>query len=130
MRLTPKVYATAWFAALTTALPEQRPNINKAWLNRLRREGKFAWLSRVLSQMREIEDHQLGIHRIHVTVAHELPREFVQQTVKTVLGLEQVVIDVLIDPKIAGGLVIETPNERWNVSLQVQLQELKQRLLA
>lgn len=121
-------YAVAWYEALKTADDEDQAAISQRMLKRLQMQGKLAWLARIVKQVQELEDADLGVVDVKIKLANKVSVKDIEPIVKDLLQIEKVRLTIKEDKDLLGGMVVQTSDKRWDVSMKKQLADLKQSL--
>ncbi len=124
MRLTPKYYAQAWFSVLAESKPEDWNDISKRVLKHIYSHGHVKWLPEIVRLVDVLQHRQNGTVAVTVRSAHALDQDLLNQLVAAVLPTAKTVIDQQVDPMVIGGAQIETINQRWDLSVKGQLNQL------
>lgn len=128
MQGEPKHYALAWYEALKIANTKQRKEVSENMLSLLQMQGKLAWLSSIVDLVQTLEDQDLGVTEVQVKTAHNKPAKEIESVVKELLGVSKVRASITVDPDLIGGLIAQTKNRRWNISIRHKINKLKQTL--
>lgn len=128
MQVNPRQYAQAWYLALKEAKEDQRDLISQNLLRALQKQGKLSWLNEIVRHVKDYENADLGQMEISVRSANEIDEKQVQQLVKELFDVENVQATIQQDDSLIGGLVLETKDERWDLSVKHQLDRLKNSL--
>ncbi|HLD21789.1 MAG TPA: F0F1 ATP synthase subunit delta [Patescibacteria group bacterium] len=124
MRITPKHYAIAWYEALKEAEEPARSKISKQFLELIYRSGKLRLLPEIVRLMKKHTYAISGLTPVKVTVAQTLEHEEIMTHLTKVLPNEKLAVSVTVDANTIGGMVVETENRRWNISLENELEQL------
>lgn len=129
MRLTPKYYAQTWFALLTESKPGDWQTLSRRLLQHIYQHGHVKWLPEIVRLVAELQHRQDGTTAVTIRTAHALDAALLEQLVKAVLPTAKAVIEQQLDARVIGGARIETTNQRWDLSVKGQLNQLAQSLL-
>lgn len=124
MRLTPKYYAQAWFAALSESKPEDWSTISQRVLQHVYKHGNVKWLPEIVRLVSALQHKQAGTVPVTVRTARSLDAALLKQLVSAVLPTANTVIEQQVDTRVIGGAQIETTDQRWDLSIQGQLNQL------
>ncbi len=124
MRLSAKEFASQWYQVLRTTLPDQRAAASHAFLTVLYEAGAFQKLSAIVRWIDAFE--QRDAESIPVVVRTAFPTDQAQlvQQIRELLQTDRLSVRQVTDPAVLGGLVVETPNQRWDLSVAGQLHQL------
>lgn len=128
MRLSAQQYAHAWWESLHEAPQNEWDAISKRFLTYIHHNGDLKLLSEVGRIVAQMEQAATGTESVVVRSAHALDSDWVKKQVSTFVEHPSTTIEQVIDPELVGGVQIETPNKRWDLSLRGQLRALKQHL--
>jgi F0F1-type ATP synthase delta subunit len=128
MKITPKHYAIAWYEALTETSADQWPAISLSILKLIQRADHVGWLPQIIKQFEEYDDAKRGVTRIAVTSAHDFDVETIKNYITTIMPQISPEINKVLNKNVIGGLVVETKDNRWNLSIKGQLNALTQTL--
>lgn len=128
MRLTPKYYAQAWFAALQEQPTTAWSGISGRALQHIHDHGHVKWLPDIVRSMSQLEHQAAGTIPVTIRTAHPIADSLAQQLVAAVLPTATPVITQQLSKQMIGGVQIETAHQRWDASVRGQLQRLAQTL--
>ena len=123
-----KHYALAWYQALKSANKKYRQEISDNMLTLLQTQGKLSWLSTIVDLVQNLEDDDLGITEVKVKTAHSKSKKEIEDVVTGLLGVKKVRTNITVDPELLGGIIVQTKNRRWNISLRHKIEQLKKNL--
>lgn len=123
-----KHYALAWYQALKSANTKDRQEISDNMLSLLQMQGKLSWLSTIVDLVQKLEDEDLGITEVKVKIAHNKSKKEIEEIVTGLLGVKNIRANITVDPELLGGLIAQTKNRRWNISLRRKIEQLKKTL--
>ena len=123
-----KHYALAWYQALKSANKKYRQEISDNMLTLLQTQGKLSWLSTIVDLVQNLEDDDLGITEVKVKTAHSKSKKEIEDVVTGLLGVKKVRTNITVDPELLGGIIVQTKNRRWNISLRHKIEQLKKTL--
>lgn len=121
-------YAQAWHEALKTADSKDQSLISRRMLRRLQMEGRLSWLSRIVVQVQSIEDAELGIVDVRVRVAIKASSEQIKPIVADLLKIDDMRLTIEEESGLMGGMIVQTSDYRWDISMRKQLSDLKKAL--
>ncbi|MBI4406938.1 MAG: F0F1 ATP synthase subunit delta [Candidatus Kerfeldbacteria bacterium] len=124
MRLTPKYYAQAWFAALQEQPAAQWSAISGRALQHIYGHGHVKWLPEIVRLMAQLEHSVAGTMSVTIRTAHPIKSELAHQLVNAVLPAAKPMITQQVAAELIGGVQIETEHQRWDASISGQLQRL------
>lgn len=124
MKLSTRQLATAWFEALQESAPAEWSGISQRMLRHLYIRGQLRRLREIVRAMSVLEHERQGTTPVTVRLAHALPEPLIAQAVQRVLPNIRAVIESVQAPAVLGGLQIETPNQRFDLSIQARLHQL------
>ena len=130
MKATPQQYAQAWYLALKEAKEDQWEAISQALLRKLQKEGNQSMIHQIVRLVSELENQDLGQVEVRVRTAKALDDAVVQALVKDLFQVEGVQATITQDASLVGGIVLETKDQRWDLSVKHQLEQLKSTLKA
>jgi F0F1-type ATP synthase delta subunit len=128
MAVSSKQYAEALYLAVKEAETKDRDAIIQSFLARLQKQGDLSLLSRIVHDAEQLEADELGVTAVEVRVAHKADELEVTEILHKLLETKKIQLDLKEDKNLIGGLIIETKNERWDLSMKNQLAKLKQSL--
>lgn len=127
-RITAKHYAIALYDLLQAAKADECSQIVRAFLKQLYQAGQLRLLPPITKAFEQYYYDQLGALPVRVRTAQQLPTDTIQRELSRLFPQQKIDVTTTIDPAIVGGMLVETPNQRWNVSLAGQLETLAQSL--
>ncbi len=130
MKVSPQQYAQAWYLALKETKEDQWEAISQTLLRRLQKEGNQSMISEIVRLVTELENQDLGQVEVQVRTAKSLDDSIVHALVKDLFQVEGVQATITQDESLVGGIVLETKDQRWDLSVKHQLEQLKSALKA
>lgn len=124
MKLSPKYYAQAWQSSLAESQPSDWKAISRRYLQHVYHHGHIKWLPEILRLVARLQHEQAGTVAVTVRTAHHFDVKVLQELVATVLPSTKAVIESQVDERLIGGAQIETSNQRWDLSVKGQLNQL------
>lgn len=121
--------AQGWYEAMKEAKKSDWSDISLRFLNMLQGQGKLSWLGRIREEVKRLENQALGVTQVKVTTAHKLEEKELSKLVSELLGKDKAQLSVVEDQSILGGVVIETEDQRWDLSTRNRLNQLQEKLL-
>lgn len=125
MQTTSRHYARAWYELLKAAKDKDKAEISQNMLKQLQNEGKLAILSHIVEEVRRIEDEDNNVVNVEVRAARDVTEKDAKEAVKKLLGNVEFSLALKKDESLIGGLIVETANRRWDLSLKRQIENLK-----
>ena len=129
MKLNAKQYATAWYQQLTTLTETDWPSLSDAMLHEIVRRGDMKLLPEVTRRVQDLYYKEQSLTPVTVTTAQLLPKAVIEQTVEKFFPLSRVALTTTEDVAMLGGIKVETRNQRWDMSLKRQLEQLANSLI-
>lgn len=123
-RVTPKHYAIALYDVLQAAQATDRGTIVRKFLKQLYYAGQLRLLPAITTAFEQYYYTQLGTVPVQVRTTQPLPAETIQRELTRLFPQQHLSVTTTVDPAVVGGMLVETPNQRWNVSLAGQLEAL------
>lgn len=130
MKITPKIYAQAYWTAATSVPQNKLSKIAENFWRVVWRHGHFKWRRQIMEELRVLVRQKSGLKLVTVAVPREMTAEqrqnFIdklQQALKS--GVE---LAYLVKPHLLGGLVLTVEDERYDASLKGRLEALCRRL--
>ena len=128
MQIDSRMYAQAWYEALKASDKKEWPTISQNLLRRLQTEGKLSWVPNIERQVIEFTLEEAGITQASVKTAHPLSEKKISSLLSEFLGDAKLELSISQDPELIGGLIIETQDSRWDLSIKSSLSQLKRKL--
>ncbi|MFA5995286.1 MAG: F0F1 ATP synthase subunit delta [Patescibacteria group bacterium] len=125
-RITPKHYAIALYELLNeTQSADERVKIVRQFLERIYRTGKLRLLSNINTAFIDYHYQRLNVLPVNVTVANaSMTGDTITAELNRLLPNTSLAITTTVADKAVGGMIVETRNQRWNISVAGQLQAL------
>ncbi len=123
MKLSPKLYAQSWHDDLKVADPKEWSKISQAYLKEIYTRGETAWLSEIVRLVSQLHYRHEKIIPVTVTSARDISDAFVKEAVERVLPGKNTLITRVIDESVIGGVILETLNQRWDLTAKGQLKQ-------
>jgi F-type H+-transporting ATPase subunit delta len=120
-------------AALARALAGNAPDLLRRFLGVLQQNNRLHLLRAVAAAYQRLLDTRAG--RVRVKVAAAVPlsdeqRAALTANLKVLLGNQEPVLEVRVDPDLLGGLVVQVGDSVVDTSVRTRLQSLRSLLLA
>jgi len=125
MQATPRQYAQAWYLALKETKEDKWDAISQNLLRALQKQGNLSWVNEILRHVADLENKDLEQIEVKVRSAKDTDEKIVQQLVKNLFDVDNVQASISKDESLLGGLVLETKDQRWDLSVKHQLERLK-----
>ncbi len=130
---SPAVGKKAKSAALAPALKDHASDLLRGLVGVLAQNNRLDLLRGVATAFRQLLDDRAGRVRVKVTAAVPLSdaqKSELSTNLKTILGNQEPVLDVRIDPDLLGGLVVQVGDSVIDTSVRSRLLSLRSLLLA
>lgn len=127
MHITAKQYATALFSAVTDH-PSQTADIFKQLLQKMYQAGDWHLVAEMYREFERAVAAANNSTTVVVKSARSLDKNMVNEIVQQLINAQNTEIEYVEDPTLIGGLRIQTENQRWDLSLRGQLQQLEHNL--
>jgi len=121
-------YAQAWYQALKESDQKDHPQISQTMLKKLQMEGKLSWLSGITSRVKMLEDEENGVTQVSIRTAHNASFEEIEPLLKELLGASDIQAEMKKDADLLGGIVVQTSDQRWDLSMKRQIEKLNEQL--
>ncbi len=128
MQASNQQYAQAWYEALKESKKSERAKITQNMLKKLQVEGKLSLLMSIVREIQRLADHDLGVQHVKVRSAQLIDEKELERLIAEMLGTDKVAVSQKKDESILGGVVVETADQRWDLSVMHQLNNLKRSL--
>lgn len=128
MQVSTRQYAQAWYEALQEADEKDRAEISQKMMKKLQTEGKLSLLMRIVKEVKRLGDEDLGVQHVKVRSAHLIDEKELEQLLAGLLDTKKLAISQKQDKALVGGIVLETADQRWDLSIKNQLNQLKKSL--
>ncbi|MBI2411132.1 MAG: F0F1 ATP synthase subunit delta [Candidatus Kerfeldbacteria bacterium] len=128
MRITAKQYACALFELLQDAPHDQWGTLSQGFLLRIYKRGETKLLPEILRYVDELQHQAAGTVPVTVTSAHTIDASVIEQALAKLLPHTAIDLNQRIDEQLIGGIRVETPNTRWDLSVHGQLHAIQQTL--
>ena len=129
MKIDATTYALAWFEALNNSKKSDWDKISANLLHRLRQEGNLSLLKHIERELKDIALRESDTIQAEVTIAHDMPEKKVKELVKQLTKMDtDIEVSITKDEDLLGGLIVETKDERWDLSLKSTINQLKRKL--
>jgi len=123
-----KAFAKEW-GELLKAVPEKEwESVHHYMLSKLRSMNKLSELPQIVSLLRGMLWGESDEMPITITSARDLDEKLVKEITKEMTGDKNAVISWIKDPKVLGGVVMETEELRMDASLRGQLKSLEEQM--
>lgn len=123
-RVTPKHYAIALYDVLQSAQATEHGAIVRKFLKQLYHAGQLRLLPAITTAFEQYYYAQMGTVPVRVSTTQTLPAETIQRELARLFPQQHLSVTTTVNPAVVGGMLVETPNQRWNVSLAGQLEAL------
>jgi len=123
-RVTPKHYAIALYEVLQTTQTTDRGAIVRKFLKQLYQAGQLRLLPAITTAFEQYYHAQMGTVPVRVSTAQTLPAETIQRELTRLFPQQHLSVTTTVNPAVVGGMLVETQNQRWNISLAGQLEAL------
>lgn len=123
-KVTPKHYAVALYDVLQDAEEKSRSSIVRRFLQQLYQAGKLRLLPAITTAFEQLHHARMHTTPVHVSTTQALPADTIQQELIRLFPQEKIVVTTSVNPAVVGGMLVETANQRWNISLAGQLEAL------
>lgn len=127
MKRTPLQYAKILYELTRGADPKDLPGIIEEFVRFLEREQMISKADYIIEAFEKYVREAEGVHAVTVTSAHELSQEVLEAIKKSFDGKTE--IESLIDPKVLGGIIMQTKDTIFDGSIQGQLKQFGQHLV-
>ena len=120
-------------AALAPALEGHASNLLRGLVGVLAVNNRLGLLRSVSQAVRQLLDERAGRVRVKVTAAVALTdaqKAELKTNLKDILGNQEPVLDVRVDPDLLGGLVVQVGDSVIDTSVRSRLQSIRSLLLA
>lgn len=125
MKMNVKQYAQLWLDSLNRVSEKDRPAVSQAMLTRMLKDGMYHKLHEVLRTMEQLFGHGETVERVTV-ISARIPQETeVKKIVAGLLGHERFSLTYKQDESLIGGLIVQTRDQRWDLTLKHQLRRLQ-----
>lgn len=135
MKLSPRIYAEALYAAVKTASGKELHAVARRFLQLLRRRRHFRMLPQIIRQFDEVLEREEGLVPVRVTTARthaaEDERDWVRAAVLGVLpdeGKRRIELERQVDPDLVGGFVIRVKDRIIDGSVHSFVRQLREKL--
>jgi F0F1-type ATP synthase delta subunit len=129
MQLTPKHYAQAWFELSHSADKKDQSAINHKMIKLIYKNGHASWLYKIVSAIEIIETKTTGQENVKIISACGLEDKLADKIAVDVLKNKKLHIQQSKNNSLIGGLIIETQNTRWDLSVRGRINQLTKHLL-
>lgn len=129
MHLTPKYYAQAWFDMLNNTDKKNHDKINRNMIKLIYKKGHSSWLNKIVCAIGILETKKTGQENVKIISAHGLEDELANKIASYILKNKIPRITQAKNEKLIGGLVVETQNKRWDLSVKGRINQLTKHLL-
>lgn len=125
MKMTVKTYAQLWHDALNRVSEKDRDAVSQAMLRRILKDGVYRKLPDIVRALERLLSQGQSFE--HVTViSARVPKEAqVKKLVSDLLGHERFSLTYKQDESLIGGLIVQTRDQRWDLTLKHQLRRLQ-----
>lgn len=125
MKMTVKTYAQLWHDALNRVSEKDRDAVSQAMLRRILKDGVYRKLPDIVRALERLLSQGQSFE--HVTViSARIPQETeIKQIVAGLLGHERFSLTYKQDESLIGGLIVQTRDQRWDLTLKHQLRRLQ-----
>lgn len=120
-------------AVLDPALKDRASDLLRGLIGVLAQNNRLDLLRQVSAAYRQLLDERSGRVHVKVTAAVELSdaqKAALVANLKTVLGNQEPVLDIRVDPDLLGGLVVQVGDSVVDTSVRTRLQSLRSLLLS
>lgn len=131
--VSPAVGKKAKAAALAPAMAEHASPLLRGLVGVLAVNNRLGLLRSIAAAVRQLLDDRAGRVRVKVTAAVALSdaqKSELKTNLKDVLGNQEPVLDVRVDPDLLGGLVVQVGDSVIDTSVRSRLQSIRSLLLA
>lgn len=128
MKASTQDLANAWYQALKEVDQSKWSEVSEKMLKTLQETGQLTKLTRIVELVKELEEAEIGKKQAVVTVAHETSKEEIEPLVKELTGAKEVEVTVNVDKELIGGMIVQTKNTQWDLSVKNQVNKLYAKL--
>jgi F-type H+-transporting ATPase subunit delta len=128
MKITPQQYAISLYQALSECRPQDQERVLDNFVRLLAEAGQLSRVAEIEAEFIKYDLKQKG--QVSATAKFALPgaeSARVLDTLNSVLG-RNVVFKKEVDENLVGGVLVETEDERIDLSVKKQLEDLKKAL--
>lgn len=128
MRITSKQYAEGLYESVRHAEPSDRTGIFDRFFSILIRERRMKDMPTILSALRRIIERETGEKSVRTRSAHPLSESAVRnlrERLCKIFDVDRVALETMVDPHLAGGIMIETEDETLDASILGALRQMK-----
>jgi len=130
---SPAVNKKSKAAALAAALQDNASDLLRSFVGVLTQNNRLGLLRSIAVALRQLLDDRAGRVRVKVTAAVELSdaqKSELTASLKSILGNQEPVLDVRVDPDLLGGMVVQVGDSVIDTSVRSRLQSIRSLLLA
>ena len=124
MQISLQNYAQAWYESLKQSDSKDWAAISERLLEQLQRAGKLSWRKRILQEVQNMIDKETETVAVHITAAHDIEYAPMQELIKQLLDTRNVRLSQSVNKDLLGGFILETANDRWDLTIKNQLDSL------
>lgn len=131
MKLSAKQYAQLWHDSLLRVETDaDRAAVSEAMLRRILKDGAYRELSSVVRALEGLASKEQSMEDVTVISARPVEASSAKKIVSDLLGHQRFAIQYKQDPSLIGGLVVQTRDARWDLSLKRQIRRLQEAVIA
>ncbi|OGY85895.1 MAG: hypothetical protein A2233_00165 [Candidatus Kerfeldbacteria bacterium RIFOXYA2_FULL_38_24] len=124
MKASPELYAKNWYEILKKTDQSAWDQISQVVLEMLYKKGQSKWLPQILRHLEKQENQENQIMPVTVRTAKKMDEQTIASYLQQVLPQVKPRVTSTINSSLIGGLVIETQDQRWDLSVHGQLNNL------
>ncbi len=128
MEATPKQYATAWRELTEGKNKNEASEVAKKLFLHLYKTGRMNIVPKILREAEEADRKKQGAEKVTITTAEEINEKQAMEIASAVTGKKNIILKQKINPKLIKGAQIETTDNRWDLSIKNQLDQLSRQL--
>lgn len=128
MKISVEQYARGWYESLKSAKESEREKISQAFLRRLQKDGRLSWLKKISQAVYRLDAKAMGLMAITVTTSRPEEKNFIEEAAAKIVGTDKIRTTTRVDKNLIGGLLVETEDVRWDLSVKKILNNLEQQI--
>lgn len=124
MKMSAKQYAKLWHESLNRVAAKDHGAVGESMLRRILKDGSYRQLPEIVRAMEGIISKETPMEDVTIISARPLEHTEAKRIVSELLGHDGFSLRSKQDASLIGGLIVQTRDQRWDLSLKRQIRRL------
>lgn len=124
MKPTVSSLAHTWYEQLSSAPRDEWSQISRDMVEKISHLGMKRHLPAIEHALSELDRQGAPVVEVTITSAYPMDEALEKKLIKELFGSKKVSISRYVDKSLLGGVVVQTADDRWDLSIRHQLRRL------